>query len=93
MLNDFTTREAAAILADVKSRGGSGGARAMAGSTSAGMKMAMGARDLNDVTYEAFLANRRPLTDPEIIRVLPGRCGRDGHPTSRDSRPRGAPEA
>lgn len=40
------------------------------------MKMAMAARDLNDVTYDAFLANRRPLSDPEIVRVLPGRTVR-----------------
>jgi FtsP/CotA-like multicopper oxidase with cupredoxin domain len=30
------------------------------------------APDLNDVTYDAFLANDRTLADPEIVRVEPG---------------------
>jgi FtsP/CotA-like multicopper oxidase with cupredoxin domain len=42
----------------------------------AGMKgMAMGAAakpDLNDVTYDAFLANDRTLDDPEVVKVEPG---------------------
>jgi FtsP/CotA-like multicopper oxidase with cupredoxin domain len=29
--------------------------------------------DLNDVKYDAFLANNRTLADPEVIRVVPGR--------------------
>jgi FtsP/CotA-like multicopper oxidase with cupredoxin domain len=29
--------------------------------------------DLNDVTYDAFLANDRTLTDPEVVKVEPGR--------------------
>jgi FtsP/CotA-like multicopper oxidase with cupredoxin domain len=33
----------------------------------AGMKM-----DLNDVDYDAYLANERTLADPEIVRVEPG---------------------
>jgi FtsP/CotA-like multicopper oxidase with cupredoxin domain len=43
------------------------------------MKQAMGrmapgqmAMDLNDVAYDAFLANDRTLDDPEIVRVEPG---------------------
>jgi FtsP/CotA-like multicopper oxidase with cupredoxin domain len=40
------------------------------------MKMAemshSGAPDLNDVKYDAFLANDRTLGDPEVIRVEPG---------------------
>ena len=28
--------------------------------------------DLNDVTYDAFLANRRTLADPEVVKVEPG---------------------
>ncbi len=50
MLNDFTTRDAATILADLQKRQ-LGGARGAMGSS---MKMAMAARDLNDVTYDAF---------------------------------------
>jgi len=28
--------------------------------------------DLNDIDYEAFLANDRTLADPEVIRTEPG---------------------
>jgi FtsP/CotA-like multicopper oxidase with cupredoxin domain len=77
-LNDFTTRDPAAILAGLQGRrGGERSGPAMARDRAAGaMGMAMGAGDLNDVTYDAFLANRRPLSDPEIVRVLPGRTVR-----------------
>src|SRR5262249_58138812 len=37
--------------------------------------MAMGATakpDLNDVKYDAFLANDRTLADPEVVKVEPG---------------------
>src|SRR5262249_14367039 len=78
MLNDFNTRGHAAILANLQSRGSSKCPRgAMAARTpTGGMKMAMSAGDLNDVTYDTVLANRRPLSDPEIVRVLPGRTVR-----------------
>jgi hypothetical protein len=36
--------------------------------------MAMGAAakpDLNDVTYDAFLANDRTLGDPDVVKVEP----------------------
>jgi FtsP/CotA-like multicopper oxidase with cupredoxin domain len=36
-----------------------------------GMKMSAGP-DLNDVTYDAFLANDRTLDDPEVFQVEPG---------------------
>src|SRR5256885_4631496 len=37
------------------------------------MNMASGMRmDLNDVDYDAFLANDRTLFDPEVIRTEPG---------------------
>jgi FtsP/CotA-like multicopper oxidase with cupredoxin domain len=80
LLNDFTARHPAAILADLR---GQGAPRAASGHD--GMKnmpvpampgMAMAGPDLNDVTYDAFLANRRPVSDPEVIRVLPGRTVR-----------------
>ena len=39
-------------------------------------RMAMGAAstppDLNDVTYDAFLANDRTLADPDVVKVEPG---------------------
>ena len=44
---------------------GSGGMDTM--KTGSGMAM-----DLNDVDYDAFLANDRTLADPEIVRVEPG---------------------
>ena len=79
MLNDFTARDPAAILADLEGRG-QGAPRP--GTGRAGMKtmpapampgMAMAGPDLNDVSYDALLANRRPLSDPDVIRALPGR--------------------
>jgi len=51
---------------------GAGGAATKMG----GVKRAMGGRDLNDVQYDAYLANRRPLSDPDVVRVLPGRTVR-----------------
>ena len=52
----------------------------MAGMSKAGTTMApgmaMGAAptkpDLNDVTYDAFLANDRTLADPDVVKVEPG---------------------
>ena len=78
LLNDFTTRDPGAILADLKGRGSSAGTRgAMAArGPMSGMKMGMSASDLNDVTYDTLLANRRALSDPEVVRVLPGRMVR-----------------
>jgi FtsP/CotA-like multicopper oxidase with cupredoxin domain len=54
-------------------------AKPMAGKNAQGGMSGMGhgampamAMDLNDVAYDAFLANDRTLDDPEIIRVEPG---------------------
>jgi FtsP/CotA-like multicopper oxidase with cupredoxin domain len=41
-------------------------------SKGAGMRMAAAGPDLNDVKYDAFLANRRTLGDPEVVNVEPG---------------------
>ena len=93
LLNDFTTRDPAAILAELQGRGATSGTMsggsgmaghdmssmgksqpaAPAGSTSPRTKMPMAGLDLNDVKYDAYLANRRPLSDPEIVRLLPWR--------------------
>ena len=59
MLNDFTTRDPSAILGDLR-RG-----------SMAGTKTAM-KPDLTDVRYDALLANRRPLSDPDLARMTPG---------------------
>jgi FtsP/CotA-like multicopper oxidase with cupredoxin domain len=50
------------------------GSMAMMSGTMSGMKMTPGTMDLNDVHYDAFLANDRTLDDPEIVRVA--RSGR-----------------
>ena len=52
---------------------GSGRMGAMHSGTMGAMNMAPGmAMDLNDIDYDAFLANDRTLTDPEVIRTEPG---------------------
>ena len=82
MLNDFTARDPAAILADLEGRGqgaprpGMGQASMKKMPATAMSGMAMAGPDLNDVKYDAFLANRRPLSDPDVIRALPGRTAR-----------------
>ena len=60
LLHDFTFRDPQEILAELK--GGGGG---HAGHAMAGMEMAM----LNDVRFDAYLANDRTLADPEVVRV------------------------
>jgi FtsP/CotA-like multicopper oxidase with cupredoxin domain len=74
MLNDFSFRPPEEILAGLK-KGGSTPkmtrkAAPMAPMT--GMAQAAAAADLDDVKYDAFLANDRTLADPEIIKVEPG---------------------
>ncbi len=56
MLHDFTFRDSQEILAELK--GGGGG---HAGHATAGM--------LDDIQFDAYLANDRTLADPEIVRV------------------------
>jgi FtsP/CotA-like multicopper oxidase with cupredoxin domain len=73
--------QAAPAAAEMKGMG-QGGAMTMpmpaakSGSKSGAMPgMAMGADakpDLNDVKYDAFLANDRTLADPEVVKVEPG---------------------
>ena len=50
------------------------GAMASTSSMRMAAAMATGRRgpDLNDVKYDAFLANDRTLADPEIVKVEPG---------------------
>jgi FtsP/CotA-like multicopper oxidase with cupredoxin domain len=51
----------------------SGSMGAMNSGTMGSMKMAPGmAMDLNDVDYDAFLANDRTFTDPQVVRTEPG---------------------
>jgi len=82
MLADFSFTPAEQIFENLKKSGSMAGmakppAGAMASTSS--MKMASAAKskadaapDLNDVKYDAFLANDRTLADPEIVKVEPG---------------------
>jgi FtsP/CotA-like multicopper oxidase with cupredoxin domain len=83
MLADFSFTPPEQIFAELKKGGMSSMGGASSGSpASAGMKgmgkmapgMAMnaGKPDLNDVAYDAFLANDRTLGDPEVVKVEPG---------------------
>ncbi len=80
LLHDFSFRAPEEILADL--RKASGASSNMAGMDMSGMSMAgtnAGAMtqpgmkpDLNDVDYDAFLANGRTLSDPDIFAVEKG---------------------
>lgn len=87
MLHDFSFRSPEDILAGLggtNMHGQSGAAAgdmagmdmtggAMEGMDMAGMDMAGGAMiHANDVAYDAFLANDRTLSDPEVVQVDPG---------------------
>jgi FtsP/CotA-like multicopper oxidase with cupredoxin domain len=74
MLNDFSFTPPTEILAELK-KGGSMPSMARKAAPIAsmtGMTQAAAGPDLNDVKYDAFLANDRTLADPEIIKVEPG---------------------
>ena len=77
LLNDFTVRDPSDILAELQGnapKATPGGAMARpGGAEQPGSGMAMGQTDLADVKYDALLANRRTLADPEVVRVQPGR--------------------
>lgn len=71
MLQDFSFTPPEEIFANLKKP------KAMASMDMSSMAMggkaaAPAAPDLNDVTYDAFLANDRTLADPEVIKVEPG---------------------
>lgn len=80
MLEDFSFTPPAQIFADLKKGGGMPGMARAAAAKPAGMNGMAGMAqvgtaappDLNDVSYDAFLANRRTLADPEVVRVEPG---------------------
>jgi FtsP/CotA-like multicopper oxidase with cupredoxin domain len=73
MLNDFSFTPPEEIFAGLK-KGGNMPSMASAGAPMASMVGAAqaAAPDLNDVKYDAFLANDRTLADPEVIKVEPG---------------------
>jgi len=70
MLNDFSFTPPEEIFAVLK-KGGSMPKMASMAAPMVGTTEAAGP-DLNDVKYDAFLANDRTLADPEVIRVEPG---------------------
>lgn len=75
LLHDFTFREPEEILAELKAGGGEHAAHGGGSGDMSGMdhsKMAMPAAMINDVTFDAFLANDRTLDDPEILRAEMG---------------------
>jgi FtsP/CotA-like multicopper oxidase with cupredoxin domain len=84
LLHDFSFLSAEELLAKLKGnsapgvipmdhgamRGMAGMQHMMAGNDMAGMAMpGMAAMDLNDIDYDAYLANDRSLDDPEVVRV------------------------
>ena len=73
MLHDFTFKNPAEILASLTGQNGPGsmgGMGNMTGSSAPMGGMAMGkGPDLNDVDFDAYLANDRTLDDPQIVRV------------------------
>jgi FtsP/CotA-like multicopper oxidase with cupredoxin domain len=82
MLADFSFTPADQIFAGLKKKGASTATPAAQGRPTPGAaKRSMVAMsnagaaakpDLNDVKYDAFLANDRTLADPEVIKVEPG---------------------
>ena len=76
LLHDLTFRDPDEILAELT--GGAGGVdrgarghgnMSMGGQGGMGMNMSMMGADLNDVEFDAYLANDRTLADPEVVRV------------------------
>jgi len=67
LLHDFTFRDPAEILAGLTS-----GRAASGNMNMGGMGMMDGGADLNDVNFDAYLANDRTLRDPQILRVEAG---------------------
>ncbi len=78
MLADFSFTPSEQILENLKNSGSMAGMAKPSGAMASmtGMKAAtpsgQAGPDLNDVQYDAFLANGRTLADPEIVKVEPG---------------------
>ncbi|OGT30760.1 MAG: hypothetical protein A3E87_07340 [Gammaproteobacteria bacterium RIFCSPHIGHO2_12_FULL_35_23] len=75
MLEDFTFKNPAAILANLKCESVLSGSSSL---TNTVMPMAMSShhRDLNDVKYDAFLTNGQTLQQPDVIKVQAGKTVR-----------------
>lgn len=80
MLHDFTFRDPAEILSELQGGGGAHAGHAMPQGEmdhssmdhSAGAAAPMAAAMLNDIVYDAYLANDRTLDDPEVVQVEKG---------------------
>jgi FtsP/CotA-like multicopper oxidase with cupredoxin domain len=75
MLRDFSFTPPEEIFASLRKPGKMAAMDSKAQPSGAKPGMAMSgaaAPDLNDVNYDAFLANDRTLADPEVIKVEPG---------------------
>lgn len=74
MLHDFTIKNPADILASLTGATGTGTAGGMMGGMGGMGSMGSmgGGTDLNDVDFDAYLANGRTLDDPEVVKVAPG---------------------
>ncbi len=80
LLHDFTFRNPADILAGLTAHGGQNGAGGVMGGGSSmggmmggsGMMSGTGGMDLNDIDFDAYLANDRTLRDPQIVKASPG---------------------
>lgn len=75
LLHDLSFRPAEEVLAEIT--GGMGGMTHDMGAMGHGMSgmmggMSMGAMDLNDFNFDAYLANDRTLDDPEVVAVDKG---------------------
>jgi FtsP/CotA-like multicopper oxidase with cupredoxin domain len=82
MLADFSFTPPDQIFAELKKSGSKAPPAAQAGALPIATKASMAGMgkigaaakpDLNDVKYDAFLANGRTLADPQVIKVEPGR--------------------
>jgi FtsP/CotA-like multicopper oxidase with cupredoxin domain len=79
LVQDFTFRDPEEILAELKTGGGAHAAHGAAASGDMSamdhskMAMPQGSAMLNDVRFDAYLANDRTLDDPEILRAEPGK--------------------
>lgn len=82
LIHDFTFRDPVEILAELQAGGGAHAGHAMGHGTGHGMNHGMdhGNMDmsammggmLNDIVYDAYLANDRTLADPEVVKVEKG---------------------
>jgi FtsP/CotA-like multicopper oxidase with cupredoxin domain len=76
MLGDFSFTPPEQIFADLRKRSAmpqmAGASPRKASMTGMAPNGGGATRDLNDVKYDAFLANYRTLADPEVVKVEPG---------------------